>query len=62
MFYQLIGSVANSRLLRHDVAGLWTFGAIFNVESDRLVFLESTKTIALNSAEVNENVFATIIL
>jgi hypothetical protein len=50
------------KLLRHNVVGAWTFGALANFKRDFLTFSQSFETTALDGAEMDENVIAAGIL
>ena len=45
-----------------DVAGLGSFGSLFNIELDLLAFLQVAITIALNSGEMDEHILAAFAL
>ena len=45
-----------------DVAGLWAFGAVNDLEFHRLTFLERPEPVALNGRVVDEDVTASVAL
>jgi len=60
LFYS--GLCQRDKLQRSDVVRLWTLLALGNFHGHFLTFMKRSATRAIDSAEVNEHIFATFLL